>query len=393
MFEQNITPSIDVGDIVDQARSHWAYACACTPGSCIELYAKVAHRSRIERGPVSRQTSLRVALESGVAARVWTERDSTAGFAAAAGFSRAATATVVNRALEGASIVASDSPEPGSGIDAERWDVDATEPSVSRGTVDSVFAQSPLLDALELGTTVEVLVGPGGWFAARRRQRAWVIRSGPGPRLAARRGFKDWVDLSTIPDVLEPATVQRPGRRSLLLRPHAAAPIISALTSRYFVDPEPPEIRGGEGWSLSDDPIRVDGLAGGTFDDAGFPSHPRELVVGGRPTGSIWGPGTLWRRSFRQPPTPGASNLNMPGPVADPSKPPAAWASSSRLLPLNSDVWVLSLEIEGMKAHVRLEPQQWMARITGMVGNEEVTTDGPILRSVLMENLPVTPAG
>jgi hypothetical protein len=83
----------------------------------------------------------------------------------------------------------------------------------------------------------------------------------------------------------------------------------------------------------------------------------------------------------------------MPGQVTGLRKPTAIPAVASRLLPLNPNVWVLALDLGGANAYVRLAPHEWMARITGVVGEEVVTADGPILRSVLLENLPVTSTG
>ena len=68
-------------------------------------------------------------------------------------------------------------------------------------------------------------------------------------------------------------------------------------------------------------------------------------------------------------------------------------AFSSRLLPLESDVWVLALDLGHAKAYVRLTSREWMARISGTVGEEEVTTDGPVLRAVMLDDLPVSLAG
>ena len=173
----------------------------------------------------------------------------------------------------------------------------------------------------------------------------------------------------------------------MILEPLAAAPIISALAAEFYVTDSVPAANAGPGWGLIDDPLRVNGLTGGSFDDAGFPAAPVALAADGVSTGYIWGPGSLWRRSFRTPPTPAASNLSMPGAANMTPGAGTIRVSASRFVPLQRDIWVLELRLGRARTHVRLSPGEWLARFSGTTGDERTTPDGPVIPSVILTGL------
>ena len=225
---------------------------------------------------------------------------------------------------------------------------------------------------LELGWTTEVLVGSAGWNAVRTRARSSALLSG-GSRLVARRGF------GAVSAAVEPAREVR--GESLLLAPGAAAAVVARLT--HIVHGPAPELgrEVGRGWVVDDEPQDARGLAGGVFDDAGFPTRRRALATDGRLVGGIDGAGCYWRRSFRDPPSSLPSNLVIAGAIAE-SASPIDRIEECRVLPLGRREWVL--EIPGRRpSHVRVDPMTLLERCVGTVGEPETTAEGVITPALL----------
>src|SRR5262249_59841922 len=115
------------------------------------------------------------------------------------------------------------------------------------------------------------------------------------------------------------------------------APIVAALAARCGK-------KLPTSWTLTDEPSHPDGLVGGRYDDAGFPtkSGSREY---------------LWRRSFREAPEMGSTNLVLRSTDTE-SSPRAAWvASRARVIALGPDDWVVELNLpHGNKRWLRGAP-------------------------------------
>jgi hypothetical protein len=79
----------------------------------------------------------------------------------------------------------------------------------------------------------------------------------------------------------------------LVLNPDAAASVVAALVAAFHGNAGPPVDAPGRGWDVADEPTRHDGLAGGSFDDAGFPAASRALASDGVWVGRLAGPGTF----------------------------------------------------------------------------------------------------
>ena len=400
MSEPHSTYSFETDAIVDHVWTLWRDLSARARKCGVELYAKVSSRTRIERAESSARSPMRQALETGIAIRTLRSLEDGAGFAAASGLSHEVATWVLDRALEREMRVSAESPELLMSIPPSSSDLDPDHALPARGELIGALDRNPMLRWLEAGTTIEVLVGPSGWRMVRRRQRVWAMLNNARTRLLARRGLNRWQD--PLERVSARHNLGKAGHnrtlQSLVFLPEAASPIVSALTVAFHTAKAPSNIQGGTGWTLDDDPLRSDGLAGGTFDDAGFPAERLSLAVEGRKVGGIHGPGALRRRSFREPPLPAPSNLTIPSgePLGDLGD--CAVAESTRVIRTHPDLWVLELELSptvgqseknGSRGYVRLSPRELLERCEARLGEQGVTAEGPIIPALRFVELPL----
>ena len=162
-----------------------------------------------------------------------------------------------------------------------------------------------------------------------------------------------------------------PHSRWLALMSEAAAPILSLLVRRC-----------GEKlpstWAVTDEPSHPEGLVGGRVDDAGFEtrtSHP-----------GMTSPEFFQRRSFRDSPTTGLSNLIVK--ATDRQDRPEVFAivSGSRVVPLGPEDWVVELDlIDGDKWRARLSPSVLAGSLGPTFGSSRSTPDGPIVPGILLD--------
>jgi hypothetical protein len=388
--------SADIDSIVERTRGLWREASTSAPGCGVELYAKLAERVRVERGHSSGQSAFRRTAETGVAIRTLTSRGDGAGFAAASGFSRDAVRWVLDRAVGASSRVSGLSPDALGTTPDEVWDLDPLQVLPSRTDLLAALADNPSVTWLELGRTTEVLVGAGGWLAVRRRQRVWGSLQTDSTHLIARRHLGDWREVLDGEATAEVAIETGSGPKtshSVIFLPNAASPIVLALAGDFYIRGTLVGGRGGVGWTLEDDPREKEGLSGGVFDDAGFTAGIRTLAKNGASSGRIGGPGTMWRRSFRDPPAPSASNLTMPAGTTAIDGRHGQVVDRSRVIRLGPDVWVLELEFvpaQGRtrrRAYVRLSPAELMGCCAARIGIPRVTADGPIVPSLRFDGL------
>ena len=254
-------------------------------------------------------------------------------------------------------------------VPAERLDLESPVRAPDELAIPAGFVR------VELGWTTEVLVGPAGWIAVRTRARSSAVLSG-GSRLVARRGF------GALSTAVEPSREARESRGdSVLLAPGAAAAVGARLA--HIVHGPAPELgrEVGRGWIVDDEPQDARGLAGGVFDDAGFPTRRRALAIDGKIVGGIDGPGSYWRRSFRDPPLSLPSNLVIGGAIAEDAS-DIERVEECRVLPLGRREWVL--EIPGRRpSHLRVDPMTLLARCAGTMGDAETTAEGVITPALL----------
>ena len=392
-------PTLDIETLVDRARSLWREALSRETTARVELFAKVSFRSKAARDLEGAGATLDHAYESGLAVRVLRAGHDHAGFAAASGLS----AEVVRWALDtsctfGAQPPAS-APGPSDAVPAERWDLDEAIELPTEGALTAGLLSRPSLEWVEAGTTLEVLIGAEGWLAARKRHRLWALGGGADARLVAQRGFAGWEHLLDGAGA-DDSFGAHSGSGSLdvlVLTPDAASAVVAALVERFHGTGSAPSTRSGHGWDVADEPIRPDGLAGGSFDDAGFPAVSRVLAADGLWVDRLGGPGTFRRASFREPPTESATNLCIRSGEANSIPDRAAIARRCRVLRPSNELWVLELDLwDGMRAGgferrwVRVQPQTLLEACANILGGAEVTPTGPIVPGLLFEGLAAT---
>ena len=380
--------SLDIEAIVDHVRSLWREALSRESTARVELFAKVALRVRVTRDIAGTRTTFDHARESGLAVRLLRAEHEHAGFAAASGLDSDAIRWAAASAGSFRSKASASTPASTDAVAAERWDLDAPLSLPSEEALSTALVTRPALKWVEAGTTIEVLVGPDGWLAARRRHRLWALGGVPEGRLYAQRGLTGWENLLDRPGV-EDELVSRPDSDDLgvlILTPDAAAPVVAALVDAFHGPGSAQFDEQAGGWSISDEPVRQDGLAGGSFDDAGFPATSRVLADKGAYRDRLGGPGTFRRTSFREPPTEIATNLVMaPGePVSNAT--PGSVAIRCRVLPLAPQLWVLELDLadqdhsrDPMRRWIRVQPRELLAACAGGLGGLRVTATGPIV--------------
>jgi hypothetical protein len=387
MFEPIEAAPVEIDRAVRGARSHWEHACRLAGHDRIELYLKLAHRMRADRRTPGLRPSHHDALEAGLAIRAWVIEDEPPGFAAVGGVSVDAIAAAVTRAGERRSTAAIETPAAGTHTPEGSFDLDPQGVAPVRDEVGAALDEHPSVECLEFGETLEILIGPGGWLAARRRRRTWLKSFGRLGRLVAQRGYESWQQL--FDGLIEKTTSTLGGIERVVLTPTAAAPIVSALVSRFFVGAEPNGMSGGSGWTIIDEPQRTEGLGGGRFDDAGFPTSDVLLAKLGTPLGRIWGPGSFWRRSFREPPVASPSNLVMPSSSARGATRDTLIVGSASFFGLGSDIWVMGFELPETTIYVQLSAREWLERMSSTTGRQRLTFDGPVIPGLIFERLPL----
>ena len=391
------TLTLDIEKLVDRARALWRDSLSRGTTARIEVFTKVSCRSKVARNHEGNGATLDHTHETGLAVRVMQAGHDHAGFASASGLSAEVVRWAMDTAGSFAGQVPASSPGPSDSIPAERWDLDAETELPAEDALMSGVASRPSVEWVEAGTTLEVLIGAEGWLAARRRHRIWALDA--GARLLAQRGFSGWehlLDGACREDSIgEHSNSEDLG--VLALTPEAASSVVAALVESFHRPGAPPSTRSGPGWSVADEPNRPGGLAGGSFDDAGFPAESRVLAVDGVWMGGISGPGTFRRASFREPPTESATNLVMPPGNATGIPDGAAVARRCRVLRMSSELWVLELDIKGgaspsgcERRWVRVRPQALLEACASRLGGWKVTPSGPIVPWLLFEGLAAT---
>lgn len=321
----------------------------------IELYVKVSDRRRVEANDAVREVH-----DAGVAVRLFDERGGRARFGACVGSSDGAIVWAAREAHKGGEQVCGLTPDGREG-DYRSTDLDPmlapAEPEELREWV-----RRDRLEWIEAGTTTEILIGPTGWVAQRRRQRIWWRTLEEPARILAKRVTTQWEPGS---NELLKVSIES-GTAKIALLPDGAAPIVAALAAR-----------GGEelptSWVLTDEPSHPEGLVGGRFDDAGFPTKTDSG-------------GCLCRRSFRDPPEMRPTNQVLRSTDTEMSPRVAGIASRARVIPLGPEDWVVELDLpHGEKRWFRGEPAHLAQACCATFGAPRVTADGPIVPGIIVD--------
>lgn len=389
---------LDVEGIADRARALWRDACDRATTAQVELFAKVAVRSRVTRDLSRVSARFDRAFESGLALRAFGAHHDHAGFAAASGFSVEVVRWAVDTACAFHAQASASAPGASDAVAEERWDLDTTAELPGEAALTNGLLTRPQIEWIEAGTTVEVLIGIEGWLAVRRRHRVWALSAGPEARLIAQRGFEGWErmldssgnDSSRFLGSANDLDV-------LLLTPDAAAPVVAALVAAFHGPGAAHVEAAGIGWRVSDEPIRHDGLAGGSFDDAGFPTTTRTLADDGVWVGRLDGPGTFRRTSFREPPTESATNLCVPSGPDEIIRNGVAVVERCRIFRPSAELWVMEIDLwdpsggGGVERRwIRVKPESLLSACVARVGRSTVTSSGPIVPVLRLEGLAIS---
>jgi len=277
----------------------------------------------------------------------------------------------------------------------ERWDLDAPSPLPSEEALTSGLLARPRVEWIEAGTTVEVLIGAEGWLAVRARHRLWAHDEGVGGRLVAQRGIAGWELL--LDGAVDDSSERRRASTDmqvLVLTPDAAASVVSALVDAFHGTGSAPWRQSGRGWEVLDAPTWPEALAGGSFDDAGFPAASRALATDGVWVGNLEGPGTFRRVSFREPPTESATNLVMPSGMDELFPDRASVVIRCRVLKPSAELWVMEIDLvdpgkgDGIQRRwIRVRPHSLLAACAARLGRSRVTSSGPIVPALRLEGL------
>jgi hypothetical protein len=321
-----------------------------------------------------------------------------AGFAAATGLSDEVLRWTVDASSSLGARSSALTPSTADPLEAERWDLDpAADPPDEADLTAGVLGRASV-EWVEAGTTLEVIVGSHGWLAVRRRQRFWAQSAEQPPRLIAQRGFTAWERALEKLDQEDPHPAGSGAGTGdlgvLVLTPIAATSVVTALVDEFHGPTSHRAKRMGAGWDLVDDPVRPDGLAGGSFDDAGFPAGSRRLARQGVWLGRLGGPGTLRRASFREPPMESPSNLALP-PGEDAGIPKLAMvARRCRVIKPSVDLWVLELGSTDSSSRsglrrtwISVSPTRLLESCSSRLGRSTVTATGPIVPALGFEGL------
>ena len=386
---------LNVESLAQQARVMWRDASARVSNAQLELFVKIAVRSKAAREPRGNGARLHGTIESGVAVRAIRTDHERAGFAASSGLDTDAVCWAAERACTFDARASASAPR-GSEVEAERWDLDAGSSLPSDRDLTGALAHRSTLMWVEAGTTIEILVGRDGWLAARRRNRVWAMRDGAEGGLLAQRGFDGWEEMLDRADdhVLPTGAVVLGHSNQLLMTPRAAASVVTALVSAFHREGSPKSAHCGPGWEIADEPVRPDALVGGTFDDAGFPTARRVLATDGLWVGALAGSGTIRRSSFRDPPSEDVTNLVMDGGTIAPRAEVSAIVRRSRVIRSSVDLWVLELDVasaenqtELRRIWIRTQPLQLLQGCSRRLGGAQVTPDGPIVPALLFDGI------
>jgi len=304
---------------------------------------------------------------------------------------------VLDRALARESLVSGESPEITGSAPSESRDLDSIQALPTSPELLEALEETESVEWIEAGRTAEVLFGPSGWLTVRSRQRVWGLAQTDPTSIIARRNLMDWRGALNETEVSSTAAAAavRPGSQCVTFLPDAASPIVLALVGWFHLRESRIGVRGGRGWSVDDDPLHAEGLSGGAFDDAGFRAEPRALAREGANVGRISGPGTLRRRSFRDPPQPAPSNLTVSTDPGSDDRSAGVLVDRCRVIRLEPELWVLELELPSIdgelrrRTYVRISPAELLGRCSRGIGKARVTSDGPIVPSLVFDRLPL----
>lgn len=388
-------------------RETWERARSSVGASTeVELYARASRRVRVTVGAGGR---LRVGrgMDEGLAVRAFDARRRTLGFAAVSGLDAAEGARAARRAE--ADAVPFDGERPWSEWAGVRSDGAESFPNLpSRDDLAAWLTGAlrrsgcnPVEDPwVEASSTIETSwTREGSW--TRSRLRIWGIavapcvaspEAEPVPRVVAARG------VAALP--ADPWPLHGGRRRagavdseSVVFDGDALASLVPTLVRTLADNGSGAATRVGPGWVVKDDPTHPDASVGGPWDDAGYPARPVPLADGRTIVGTIAGPGSFRRGSFRDPPEPAPTLLIVEPSAVDPC-PGDVRIFAARIHALDGR-WVL--EVDGVDPtgaafqarFIRTDPFSLAARCVGGDGTAVVRAGIVLTPALRFEGLRV----
>jgi hypothetical protein len=394
----------DLDPDAERQREHLEELLALARSECpqrrVELYSRVALRIRVGRQSPGAPAIVERGRDEGLAVRSQ-DGAGRVRFAAASGIGVASLTVALADAAQ----------SPGDVIDNPWW----TEP---REILRDHGPRRPLPGPSELGSwldgagesvcpawvehgrTLETLVADGGLRASRTRDRVWAVGlSRPDgeerPRMLAGRSLDELpASFGTRPALRELDPVELPDAvRKLphVFEPPEAGMLVLALVGAMRAAGGHESIPVGHGFAVVEDPRHPLRLAGGSFDDAGFPTRYRVLADGQFATVTPRWAGDLRRDSFRDPPQPAFGTLVVAdGQETLPDR--GVRVDGLRIHRIERHRWML--EIDGVlvgngrrlaRSYAAVRPLEWVQRISGAVGKARSCPNGVLSPSLIVD--------
>jgi predicted Zn-dependent protease len=241
---------------------------------------------------------------------------------------------------------------------------------------------------VEAGVTGEAVVNSSGVRAGRSCTRIWAgmqVRWEAGGsfhesfRLMVPREGERFPRVDSVLERLESASSAdrvlglRPGS-ILVLLPEAAAVLVQAVAA--VVHGASATVGGpvGEAWNLADDPLLSGMLFGGDLDGVGSPTGALVLAGEGRIRARLAGRGHAWRRSYKDPPLKGFSNLVVACPVG--ARPDGIVVTSLTIHRLAPNRYIATGEAVGGRICFPFNPNRIPVLLRGASGLPRLTASG-----------------
>ena len=130
-------PTRNTEALVARARTLWQEVSHRKTKARVELYAKVALRSKVTRAHQGGEVAIDHTMETGLAIRVMRPGHGHAGFAAASGLSSQVVRWAVDTACSFDAQASAAAPDPSDFVEPERWDLDTEAELPSEGALTS----------------------------------------------------------------------------------------------------------------------------------------------------------------------------------------------------------------------------------------------------------------
>jgi len=249
---------------------------------------------------------------------------------------------------------------------------------------------------VEAGVTGEAVVNSNGVRTGRSWTRIWAgmqVRSGSGGtchesfRLMVPCEGERFPQVAPVLERLQSAAdadrvMELRPSSLLILLPEAAATLIHAVAAVVHGESASVGGPGGEAWSLTDEPVLPGMLFGGAFDGVGHPTRSVVLAGEGRIRARLSGRGHAWRRSYKEPPLKGFSNLVFSS--SGGARPDGIVVTSLTIHRLAANRYFAEGEAVGGKIRFSFNPARIPALLRGTCGLPRLTASGVLTPELIL---------